>query len=66
MKQIVLNLVHLLSFAIQFISTPLKPDLTIWLIKNLLKSKKAEMLNKHTLQFGLSYNTVDVVVKINI
>lgn len=66
MKQIFLNLVHLLSFAIQFISTPLKPDLTIWLIKNLLKSKKAEMLNKHTLQFGLSYNTVDVVVKINI
>ena len=66
MKQVFLNLVHLLSFAIQFISTPLKPDLTIWLIKNLLKSKKAEMLNKHTLQFGLSYNTVDVVVKINI
>ena len=66
MKQVFLNLVHLLSFAIQFISTPLKPDLTIWLIKNLLKSKKAEMLNKHTLQFGLSYNTLDVVVKINI
>ena len=42
MKQIFLNLVHLLSFAIQFISTPLKPDLTIWLIKNLLKSKKAD------------------------
>ena len=53
---------HLTSFAIQFISTPLQPDLTIWLIKNLLKSKEAEMLNKHTVQSGLSYNTVDVVV----
>ena len=50
-NKIFLNLVHLLSFAIQFISTPPQPDLTIWLIKNLLKSK-AEMLNKHTLQFG--------------
>ena len=39
MKQVFLNLVHLLSFAIQFISTPLKPDLTIWLIKNLYQRR---------------------------
>ena len=57
-----MNLVHLLSFAIQFIYTPLQPDLIIWLILKLVEIKEGRDVEQ-TLQFGLSYNTVDVVVR---